>query len=909
MCSTPAALTVVESVVDEPRDDYEHPGLFYLTVRAVSASGATVMASSSGVIVDVTVPLLVDAHVFRAGDSPERPTQFQKNNDSVSATWRFEDPESDVVEYSWQIGTTPGGDEVMAEESVGTSFVGHKAGLMLQDHAQYFVTVFAYNGAGLRAEYTPVNGTTVDPTLPDLDNASALPNGGNTTATYVPNLAAEVVLTTTRADVISLAWAGLRGTVEIIDWTLGTEAGLQDILPPTVVGPGPRYGGRQGWAEVRDGFLFVGEVNATDQQNLGPMADLAAVGRAAPLDVGLLADKLLLEPGVCVYHRLRAFTAAGASSAIHAMVCILDNGGSIITPLDGTLFADVDASGVSTGGRRRREAPQEPPFATLAADNVPADAALLIGPLSQEELRARYAGASSSMYIPYVSNPYTTLHLVTRSLLARRVTYMGLSLHVGLLQGVVLTEAATVTATLGPIATPGQIPAILFWDVSAGVWRELYDSCGVQPIVVPEQRTVSALLCRTRDVPDRVYGVPPRQPLAFFSLNTQLLLVSMDPGFVNTAPRVITESATVAEGGVLELDLEYIDDEGDLCELELVGPAVLQGAAMVSQGVLRYVPACSECALHTVSVHVVARERLQHEGQPLVSAVREVRIEVTPVNLPPRLLLVTGEPPASVFQAAPALLRLGNFRNTGEPIPLPIVAAVDESAVNLTVRDPSGTSGKFTWVSGAEKAGLQATLAAGYAETQRGASTKPATPLHLDVSRGWLLPAPGLTGRQEVRYYARDHQGAFSGILAVQFSLLPGCDNGGVLDPATGVCTCPSPFIGLFCEEDPRCHQAADCLPLAPCDASVVCVEGACIPKQAADGVSCVLGGGDASAICRLGKCIPGTTTMEPPPSTEPADSPEAASSALDLAVVGAAAGGGAALVLLLVMVAILRKR
>jgi len=281
-------------------------------------------------------------------------SQAQKSTDSIAMSWHFTDPESEIVSYGWIIGTTPGGDDILPEKNVGMSLWGAKTGLSLQEHVRYYATVYAYNGAGLRASFTPENGTFVDTLLPDLSAIETTPNEGNVTENMFPNLATAIVLTTPHADVISIRWSGIQGEIEAIDWTLGTEGGLEDILPPTWVGPGPKFHGSVGYAVVRNGHLFIGEVDGSDQINVGSMLDLASLNNPEPLDPAVYAQTLNLEPGVCVHHRIRAHSAAGATASAYAMVCIMPDGSAIVTPVDESLILSVDAGGVNVGGRRRR---------------------------------------------------------------------------------------------------------------------------------------------------------------------------------------------------------------------------------------------------------------------------------------------------------------------------------------------------------------------------------------------------------------------------------------------------------------------------------------------------------------------------------------------------------------------------
>lgn len=133
------------------------PSVYYITVHAISASGKTLYSVSNGVTIDTTPPNLISPiEHFDASFEFAQPTSFQGDDSTISAQWRFHDPESGVTENFWAIGTTPYGQDVQAYESIGMATEAANASLagILEHNTTYYVSVIATNGAGLSANAT-----------------------------------------------------------------------------------------------------------------------------------------------------------------------------------------------------------------------------------------------------------------------------------------------------------------------------------------------------------------------------------------------------------------------------------------------------------------------------------------------------------------------------------------------------------------------------------------------------------------------------------------------------------------------------------------------------------------------------------------------------------------------------------
>ncbi|XP_071082513.1 uncharacterized protein [Haliotis cracherodii] len=140
---------------------------YYVTVTACNMASLCTMATSDGVILDVTAP--------RTGNimdgTRDEDVQYQASRTFLGCKWRgFQDPESGLDHYEWRVGTTPEGDEILAATNAALEeAIFHT---LSRDHQlpvgqTLYTTVRAYNKAGLYSEITS-NGFLVDITPPEV---------------------------------------------------------------------------------------------------------------------------------------------------------------------------------------------------------------------------------------------------------------------------------------------------------------------------------------------------------------------------------------------------------------------------------------------------------------------------------------------------------------------------------------------------------------------------------------------------------------------------------------------------------------------------------------------------------------------------------------------------------------------
>ncbi|XP_070573612.1 uncharacterized protein [Ptychodera flava] len=147
----PCIVTMEPEINDANFDDLtlKQGHTYYVTVTAYNGAGLSTTASSGGVVVDSSPP---EHGMVYDGQSVEddKDLDYQTRLDSLTARWKgFHEPHTDIVGYSWKIGTSPGYDDILEEEFVGLVTEMSASDLNLQPGVRYYTTVTACNAAEL----------------------------------------------------------------------------------------------------------------------------------------------------------------------------------------------------------------------------------------------------------------------------------------------------------------------------------------------------------------------------------------------------------------------------------------------------------------------------------------------------------------------------------------------------------------------------------------------------------------------------------------------------------------------------------------------------------------------------------------------------------------------------------------
>ncbi|WAR05117.1 hypothetical protein MAR_020486 [Mya arenaria] len=150
---------------------------YYATVKGYDHVGLSTSEISHSVLVDSTTPTVT-------GKSIQIPNRHLINASSISACWTnvFEDKESGINRYEWSVGTNHGYEDVLEYTTVHGDCAEselHPSRTLTDGHS-YFVTVKAYNNAGLFSTDTSW-AFVVDTTPPDSGLVYDGPNDGTYT--------------------------------------------------------------------------------------------------------------------------------------------------------------------------------------------------------------------------------------------------------------------------------------------------------------------------------------------------------------------------------------------------------------------------------------------------------------------------------------------------------------------------------------------------------------------------------------------------------------------------------------------------------------------------------------------------------------------------------------------------------
>ncbi|XP_067680773.1 uncharacterized protein [Haliotis asinina] len=149
---------------------------YYVTVTACNMAGLCSSATSDGVILDQTPP--VPGRVMDG--TQDRDTHYQATRMFLGCKWHgFQDPESGLDHYEWQVGTTPGNNDILSSQHATLkeeAFLTLNDSQMLPIGRRMYITVSAFNKAGMFTASTS-NGFIIDNSAPEVGKAPYLVGG------------------------------------------------------------------------------------------------------------------------------------------------------------------------------------------------------------------------------------------------------------------------------------------------------------------------------------------------------------------------------------------------------------------------------------------------------------------------------------------------------------------------------------------------------------------------------------------------------------------------------------------------------------------------------------------------------------------------------------------------------------
>ncbi|KAI0217501.1 hypothetical protein LSAT2_030719 [Lamellibrachia satsuma] len=575
---------------------------YYLTVKAVTGSGRSVTATSRGIYLDVTPPVIQMMYHVDLAWSQSEPSAFQGDNSSMALYFEVVDPESEVVDTWWAIGSTPGGADVQPFVSVGaSSFVTNTSleGLLQENHT-YYVTLVCLNGAGLNTTNSS-QGVTILTVSPKTDNMSTSTVG---TEAFDNDLTVPAVKTS-RQDAVGVAWdkAPAEEHIDGVYFSVGTKNGSDDIYPEQQVGVGD-YGGEV--TLTADGMKYTG----------GNMSTLNDTGKSRrKRDVG---REFYMEPGRTLRVRLRACSKAHKCSEVP------------VKPI--LIVRDTDAVAKTKAGRLALSLTNAQNPTTIvnitAMKTQKEDAMLAGGFLSDRDVSSQYLSAASNTFKTFIVDPESTTDKTDRYLRNRIRHWEGDTIFVTTLPDQSIDGPLSITMSFDKSRVQDFMqdvhPRILRWCADQDMWIDAGRTCDTDPDnrhIDWEHGTVivkvchSDTVCSTFDKHDRrkrAVSKPTSEGVGVYALG------GVNNAYNNSPPIIQSESdISIFEDQQFTFIITAKDPEKDEVSflLNLTAPAPMGNASLTLDGTLTYMP-CANC-YGTDTVYFTVWERRTDGEQPL----------------------------------------------------------------------------------------------------------------------------------------------------------------------------------------------------------------------------------------------------------------------------------------------------
>ncbi|XP_019642103.1 PREDICTED: uncharacterized protein LOC109483513 [Branchiostoma belcheri] len=812
--------------------------VYYLTVRAVAGSGRAAIASSNGIYIDVTPPVIENLFHVDLSWSPDEPTRYQGDNSTIAVYWEAYDKESEVVECQWAVGTSPGQTDVQNFTSVGPEqnlVYNNKLEGKLSNRQTYYVTVRLVNGAGLVSEKT-TTGVTV---LLDPPNTSSSNITTSCEHTVETNSTLGGVDLCGDQEKIDIAWTRVEDdSVNNYVFSVGTsEDSPGDVIPQTQVG----YN-ESGWVQVIRGELAFGrsKVNISDLRSRedGPSVKTH--------------HKFHVEPGRTLFTRLTACHAGHKCADIAVKKrTILRAQDKVLTFKNGSTedieLADGNESENSTIIIAKYQGEDT---------GVLKPGAVGAGILTDNDVSMTYTSNR-----PFISNPAFTIHQTDRFLKNRVRKEYGQSFFVSSIGGDEVDAPLTVTATYNESALlRNEIPRMVFWDPESEIWRDVQGTCTDITGAVDynwQKGLFTVKLCSTA----AAQGHRSRRSVQrYFSGTSQLAVVIINGTFQNEPPILLSPlrmSMGEDEGTLITRLIAKDPEDDDLVFMLNDQPQEFGDLVELDkQGTLRYKPALDFSGTREIPITI---SESRTDSNPLLSTTVTINIDVMEENDNPQPFVVhEGE---EKLQGS-GIIHLTVEENHPDNVDFEVLKFVAGSfdvdandAMTLHIKAPSnGTIVVGKHVKKITFKEPKCTMPVEgkrreWADVFNKSWAGPAIPYpcgivlpHSADTMNWAVAAITYTpnqhffGEDAVKIYAEDASGARSKLVTVVIHVMENrCLNGGKCvgpqsDPdckdqsrSDGfdgyMCNCTVGFEGRYCEINPN-----DCIP-DPCPKNYTCID------------------------------------------------------------------------------------
>ncbi|XP_077866322.1 uncharacterized protein LOC144354078 [Saccoglossus kowalevskii] len=150
----PCTVTYQEEIVHSDDSTFLIDGhIYYVMVKAYNGASLSTSSTSWGIIVDSSPP--VAGVVYDGEPDSVYDEDYQIHIDHLSVWWEgFHDPHTEIVGYSWKVGSCVNCDDILEKQDVGMLAEMKASHLNLEPGVRYYTTVTACNAAGLCTSVT-----------------------------------------------------------------------------------------------------------------------------------------------------------------------------------------------------------------------------------------------------------------------------------------------------------------------------------------------------------------------------------------------------------------------------------------------------------------------------------------------------------------------------------------------------------------------------------------------------------------------------------------------------------------------------------------------------------------------------------------------------------------------------------
>ncbi|KAK3609657.1 hypothetical protein CHS0354_035942 [Potamilus streckersoni] len=616
---------------------------YYLTVKAVLASGVSAVSSSDGFYVDDSPPVF-EKSVFRYVDVRQGegyPSDYIGSNSTIKSLWMCADDESQIMEYQWALGLTVGGEELQNFTSTGRQPVGTNDQLegILEHNVTYYASIRCRNGANMETQWNDTKGVRILLFPPQVDDVNTVPVG---TEEFEEKVIPSTARKSTNPDTCGSSWTISKDTsIERYDLCAGsgdTDETREDIVPCIWVATN-----QSGEAAIVDGYVAINGIKVYRISELVPTNNFSD-----PKYASSEGNVFHMEPGrtMFVYIRICNY-AMRCTYQLSGIVVIESDGSQLFTSKNGT---EITAE-VSLPSSRKKRASSFNELTITTPSGMDDGQSILVTVLSASELSAVYQSDSSTVFTPYVVNPADTLlNGTVERLLLKRVHGYSVSFSVVPVGHLEMPGPLLVKYPHDfDAGNNGSITLLVHWNPTLQQWKISSRTCLYQNDTEIHNETEGSITIQVCDTwANNTEYDNQELPLfngltnltdTFFFRETQFALVTAAAIIPNQPPVLVSTNVMIMtedEGTILHT-MEATDPEDDPFLFILQTLPDLGNVTLTKEGQLVFTP-CQDCS-GNVTISVKIQDVPSMLGVKSASSLVNLTIVVEDINDAPYIFV------------------------------------------------------------------------------------------------------------------------------------------------------------------------------------------------------------------------------------------------------------------------------